>query len=798
MPRRLLIPTALLIALAAPAAASAAYEYTDLRSTGLSAGDCLSVAAAGAAGVRQETWTAAAEGHLSVRIGGAGEGPDGDWDLAIFGPAGGEALAASTAFGPDEQATLWVERGERILVQACRLDPGAPAQVGLSLDLTEMALPEPSAETFTLEQVPLAGAGALDRLRATGLDVTDAVDGDSAVVATYSDAERQALAAAGFAATTIEDNLLARDARSRRIERRDEAVAGVSALPSGRESYRQYVDFTSDMKALADAHPDVVEPLVIGETLEGRPIQGLEIAAGAGDPADGRPVYLNMGAHHAREWPSAELPMEFAITLAEGYGSDPRITALLDRVRVVIVPIVNVDGFIASRSFGTSPLDDDGNATIPQALANQGAYIRKNCRPTLSDGAVPCAMRTGSGVDPNRNYGAYWGGEGASTDPSSQGYRGTAPFSEPETAAMQAFMSELNPIINITNHTYTVEGQWLREPGFTDPEITGPDDETPDEDAMAALGAQMAAATGWESNKSIILGNITGATEDWNYYVQSAYGYTPEGRGPNFHGTYSNVVVTEYEGDATHAGLGVREAYLRAGEFIADPAQHSVIEGEAPAGATLKLVRNYDTPTYQPGLTVPDHLELTLKVPDSGRYEWHVGPSSRPLESGEAYTMRCRPPGAGDGEVVTDQVVIGRGQRKTVDWTQACRAAGPGPGPKGARCKGEATTIAGSPQDETLRGTKGRDVIAARGGDDRIRGRGGADVICGGSGDDKARGGRGGDLLAGGAGEDVLRAGKGADTLRGSAGEDVLRGGGGRDSCRAGSAGERLSGCETR
>ena len=56
------------------------------------------------------------------------------------------------------------------------------------------------------------------------------------------------------------------------------------------------------------------------------------------------------GAHHAREWPSAELPMEFAHDLVRSYGTDPRITDLLDRGRAIIVPVSNPDGFDASRT----------------------------------------------------------------------------------------------------------------------------------------------------------------------------------------------------------------------------------------------------------------------------------------------------------------------------------------------------------------------------------------------------------------------------------------------------------------
>ena len=35
--------------------------------------------------------------------------------------------------------------------------------------------------------------------------------------------------------------------------------------------------------------------------------------------------------------------------MAEGYGHDAQVTSLLGRERLVVVPIVNVDGFVSSR-----------------------------------------------------------------------------------------------------------------------------------------------------------------------------------------------------------------------------------------------------------------------------------------------------------------------------------------------------------------------------------------------------------------------------------------------------------------
>ena len=722
---------------------------------------------------------------------------DADWDLAVF--EDGEAIGASTSFGSAERATVWVERGDRLAIQACRR-LGDDQSVPLTLDLYETAPPGPSDERFSLEEVAVSGPADVARLEALGLDVTHEVTGSSATVAVYSNAQRAVLAAAGFSSEPVVRDLVAADAADRAAEQRAAATGARSDLPTGRETYRVYEDYTTEMKQLAESNPTLVREVVIGQTFEGRPIQGIEIASDVNSTTDGRPVYLNMGLHHAREWPSGEFPMEFAHELVAGYGSDPRITDLLDRVRVFVLPVINVDGFLASRSFGTSPLDDDSSATLSFAVADQAAYKRKNCRPTVPGSeSVPCPMRTFSGVDLNRNYGYYWGGPGSSSDVSSQSYRGTEPFSEPESEAVHRFSAHLHPMVFVTNHTFTDDGKWLRQPGFDDVIEVAPE---PDETNMRGLGDAMAAATGWTSELGYeTLGDITGATEDWNYFAQGTYGYTPEARGPNFHANYLNMVVTEYLGDSAHAGLGVSEAFLQAGEATANPALHSVLEGSAPPGARLGLHKEFNAPTCQPnpsgnecsqppGLSLHEVLDTRLTVPDSGTYQWHVNPSSRPLVFGEVWTMSCQVPGEQEH---TAPVAVARGETVRVDWTEECKAN------HVARCKGKPATFlgtTGSDKGETaLIGTGGRDVIVARGGRDKVRSLGGKDVVCAGGGNDRVSGGSASDAVAGGSGKDKLRGNGGGDRLRGGAGRDLLAGGGGRDRCRGGGGKDKTKGC---
>jgi hypothetical protein len=527
-------------------------------------------------------------------------------------------------------------------------------------------------------RVPLGAGGTIDQLEATGLDVTHDISPTGATVVLYSAAERAKLLAAGFTFQTLVPDLRAQDRARARTDSIYSARVTASSLPSGRDSYRTLADYSTDLKSLADSHPSLVRRLDIGMSVEGRPIEGVEIG-GAVHGHDGRPVLAVLGLHHAREWPSGEMPMEFAQEIAAGYGRDARITSLLDRVRVIVLPVMNPDGFNVSRTAGPTAVDDDPNSTLPLIVSDGASYKRKNCRPSAGPSTAPCISRPAAqGVDLNRNYGAYWGGPGSDgTNVSAQDYRGPAPYSEPESEAFHKLSSTRSIVTVVTHHTFTDQGYWLRQPGFCRAATCDRNvDVIPDEPGMRALGDAMGHATGWASDLGWVIGQITGATEDWNYFAQGAYGYTPEQRGPNFHPNFGDDVVKEYSGTAPGAHGGVREALLRAGEQAANPSFHSVLLGAAPAGSVLRLRKSFVTDTSQPDVKVQDRLDFTTTVPDSGFYNWHVNQSTRPLSTTpESYALTCETP---TGEVKeTRPVTIARGEMQAIDL--AC--GGPAPEP---------------------------------------------------------------------------------------------------------------------
>ena len=518
------------------------------------------------------------------------------------------------------------------------------------------ALPLPTSTEFPVQLVTVDTPTREHKelLQTLGLDLTEHAGHDYVEVVLHRAADAQALRAAGLTHTVRIPDLTRREAENNRTNATFAAANATTALPSGRNAYRTLAEFNADMAALAADHPTLVKEITLNRrSLDGREVKGVEIGRNVTAAEDGRPVFVMLGVHHAREWPSGEHAMEFAVDLATGYGSDARITALLDQARVVVVPVVNVDGFHLSRTDGAlidlREADGGGTASILGTPGN--AYKRKNCRVVdgqdTPDGTCAAFSATspggyGIGTDLNRNYGGFWGGPGASDLGADPTYRGAGPFSEPETENIRDLVSGRQVTTLITNHTFS---NLVLRPNGVAPDTIGQDGlpvgNAPDEEGMKALGARMTAQNGYSNQHGWELYDTTGTTEDWSYNATGGFGYTFEIGPDEFHPPFPKV-IDEYLGAGAYAGKGNREAYLIALENAVDRATHSVVTGKAPAGATLRLRKTFATPTWSS--SVSDTLDTTMVVGPSGRYTWHVNPSTRPVvQSRQIRTLAGEP-----------------------------------------------------------------------------------------------------------------------------------------------------------
>lgn len=658
--RRTLLAGAILLALpttaaAAPAALpSKAFTLTAAKAAKRS---CATAPQAGR-GLARATFRAPMSGFVSARLSGPATS---DWDLVAVDRATGGRLAASSAFGSNELVQTWVAAGQRIGFVGCRRT-GAARSVTLSVDQFDVKPPE-GAGKVALVRVE-GDDEQIEALEDAGLDVTHNRRAGWADVIVAGADDREILERAGLGSIVRVADMAAHQNRSRRADARYAARVGESPIPSGRTTYRTYEDFQSDLKKLVEGNPGLVRPVTIGRTFQGRDIQGVEIARGV-RADDSRPTHFLMGMHHAREWPSAEAAIEYALMLTQGQG-DPRIARLLDGSRTTVVPIVNVDGFVSTKTVGraspndNNPLGQNEDVHLVEAVAPPGgifAYRRKNCAGAVPDGRFPCELQWG--VDNNRNYGNLWGGPGSSQDPTSQSYHGPGPRSEPETQAVWDYGRQTN--VTLMNTLHNVAALVLRPPGLSS------GGKAPDEGRMKEIGDAMAAATKYVSQYSFQLYDTAGTTDDDFYASLAPFSFTIEIGPANgmFHMPYEVGFVRQWlEGDGGPGGL--REALLISGEAAMNAADHSVLAGRSTPGATLRLRKAFDTVTspfcdlgVDPVLTVgdippqascprgvqkpqtlKDSLEVSTAVPADGAYEWHVNPSTRPFVGGGALIQK--------------------------------------------------------------------------------------------------------------------------------------------------------------
>src|SRR5919109_2207404 len=263
----------------------------------------------------------------------------------------------------------------------------------------------------SLVEVDAPGAAGAIALERRGLDVVQ-IGAAGAQVELHSALDRQALEESGYESRVLVADLDARNLRARAAEERREASGAESALPTGRVSYRRLDEINAELRQMAATHPDRVKLFRLPHrSLLGKSVWGVEISHDIHTDA-GKPVFLNTGVHHAREWPTAEFVLEFAWEALQLDGEDPEITSLLERGKLIAVPVVNPDGYDISRSL----------------IQEQK---RKNCRvnfgeiPTEAECAAPANFSFGG--HPNRNYGGFWGGPGSSADRRAAHHSGRAP-----------------------------------------------------------------------------------------------------------------------------------------------------------------------------------------------------------------------------------------------------------------------------------------------------------------------------------------------------------------------------------
>lgn len=275
-------------------------------------------------------------------------------------------------------------------------------------------------------------------------------------------------------------------------------AAGVQ-VPNG--GFRTFAQAVAKMDSIVAEFPDIAHKEWITITEGGNFVWLVKISDNPLIDED-EPQILFTGMHHAREPISMEVLLETMDRLTQGYGVDTFITRLVNEREIYFIPVVNPDGYLYNELIAP-----DG-----------GGMWRKNRR----DNAT---WPETYGVDPNRNYGYKWGLDnvGSSGNPGSDTYRGPAPFSEPETAAIRDLVNSKNFVFMINYHSYSNLYLWPWGYDFI---------YTDEDDFFSAVGESLAAYNGYTPTVGWGLYRTNGDADDWAYGASTehtpVYAFTPE------------------------------------------------------------------------------------------------------------------------------------------------------------------------------------------------------------------------------------------------------------------------------
>lgn len=333
------------------------------------------------------------------------------------------------------------------------------------------------------------------------------------------------------------------------------------------DRYYRYEALTAFLENWADTYPQLCRLDVLGKSYEGRDIWVMTLTNFGTGPADEKPAYWVDGNIHATEVSASTASLYLIHKLLTQYGSDERVTHVLDTRAFYVVPRLNPDGaewaladnptFIRS-STKPYPYEDQRDGLIAQDIDGDGRIMQMRVRdpqgnwkphpdePMLMipreaedlpggdfyrilpegmiqnwDGVTIDFAPSKQGLDLNRQFPGLW-------EPS-QGGSGAYAGSEPEPrAAIEFVTSHPNITGSVSFHTFS--GVHLRPP------TKGPDDTLPTRDLRTykKIGRKGKELTGYPAiavyhdfaydPKTFIRGTF----DDWMYEHLGVYAWTTE------------------------------------------------------------------------------------------------------------------------------------------------------------------------------------------------------------------------------------------------------------------------------
>ncbi|MFE2924593.1 M14 family metallopeptidase [Streptomyces goshikiensis] len=391
---------------------------------------------------------------------------------------------------------LHTRRRAAVTAALLALALGAPAY-GMSATASPPPTPSTATQDEAVAQYRIHGPSTVaDRtaLLRTGVSI-DEVDNHTVVVSA-DPMQARSLKALGYQMTALPGPP-------------DRSLPGIAAspmdFPSADSKYHNYAEANAEIDQRIAQYPGIMSKRVIGKSYQGRDLVAIKISDNVATD-ENEPEVLFTHHQHAREHLTVEMALYLIKEFGSKYGSDSRVTNMVNGREIWIIPDLNPDG---------------GEYDIAT-----GSYRswRKNRQPNAGSSYV--------GTDENRNWDYKWGCCGGSSgSKSSETYRGATGESAPEVKVVADFVrsrvvggkQQIKAAIDF--HTYSELVMWPFGWTYND---TAPGMTADDLAAYKKTGLSMAASNGYTAEQSSDLYITDGTIDDWLWGNQKIFAYTFE------------------------------------------------------------------------------------------------------------------------------------------------------------------------------------------------------------------------------------------------------------------------------
>jgi len=356
--------------------------------------------------------------------------------------------------------------------------------------------------------------------------------------------EQQKSYGAIFRNMNIEQSVMIKDVEELEQLSRSQKVANYSTpftrevFPGFWSQYRRLADFFTFLEAARAAVPAISAIETIGRSYENRELRLIKL--GIGYNTNTKPIFFIDSLIHAREWITGASVSYYIQYLVDGYlNNNAAVVALLTKFDFYILPVVNPDGY---------------------EFTHTTTRLWRKTR-------APNSGSTCIGTDANRNWNNNWNLNGASQNPCSETYSGTAHTSTPEVRALSDYLLSLVPRTKVYFPVHSYSQLLLHSYGYTS-------SLPPTNAALLARGNTALAALRAVNNIAYRIGSITnvlyaasGSAVDYGYEnCQIPYVYTIELRDTGTFG-FQLPVAQIAPSNAENTAFFTAFAQAVAGEF---------------------------------------------------------------------------------------------------------------------------------------------------------------------------------------------------------------------------------------